>query len=229
VSDLQRKPSEAPRIRVGIVDDHGLVREGLKALLAHAPEIEVVFDAADGEQGLAMVQRLAPDVLLLDLRMPVLDGLGTLRRLRGMETQTNAKTRVLVLTTFDDDDALIEAAALGARGFLLKDVAFEELLEGIRTVAGGGTAVRPAATNKITDALRRPPRGDTTSRTERDFTVRELEVLRLMSGGLSNREIAHALSLAEGTVKNHVSVVLSKLGVRDRTRAVLKAVEEGIV
>lgn len=229
MSAPEAEADRARRIRVGIVDDHGLVREGLKALLAHALEIEVVFDASDGEQALAMVARLAPDVLLLDLRMPVLDGLGTLRRLRQLETQPNRKTHVLVLTTFDDDDALIEAAALGARGFLLKDVAFEELLEGIRTVAAGGTAVRPAATNKIADALRRPGRVETTSRTERDFTVRELEVLRLMSGGLSNREIAHALSLAEGTVKNHVSVVLSKLGVRDRTRAVLKAVEEGIV
>lgn len=218
----------AGRIRVGIVDDHGLVREGLRALLAHAPEVEVLFDAADGEQGLAMVQRLRPDVLLLDLRMPVLDGIGTLRRLRGMDVPT----RVLVLTTFDDDAALIEAAALGARGYLLKDVAFEDLLAGIRTVAEGGTAVRPAITTRIADALRRPPTppGRGASHVPApDLTSREIDVLRLMTAGLSNREIGHALGLAEGTVKNHVSVILSKLAVRDRTRAVLKAVEEGLV
>lgn len=223
-------PSTPPtrRIGVGIVDDHGLVREGLRALLAHAPEIEVLFDAADGEQALAMVARLRPDVLLLDLRMPVLDGIGTLRRLRGID----APTHVLVLTTFDDDAALIEAAALGARGYLLKDAAFEDLLAGIRTVAAGGTAVRPAITMRIADALRRPQaiagRGPAHAPAP-ELTIRELDVLRLMTAGLSNREIGHALGLAEGTVKNHVSVILSKLAVRDRTRAVLKAVEWGLV
>lgn len=217
-------------IRVGIVDDHALVRGGLRALLAHAKDVEVIFEAAEGEQGLALVEQFRPDVLLLDLRMPVLDGIGTLRQLRTM----NVPTKALVLTTFDDDDALVEAVALGARGFLLKDAALEDLLQAIRAVASGETAVRPTSTTRVTDALRRipAPGSPPTQRSARpaiEMTARELEVLRLMSAGLSNREIATALALAEGTVKNHVSVVLSKLAVRDRTRAVLRAVEEGLL
>ncbi|HMN96366.1 MAG TPA: response regulator transcription factor [Phycisphaerales bacterium] len=211
-------------IRVGIVDDHALVREGLRALLTHADGIAVAFDAADGEQAIALAVRHAPDVLLLDLRMPVLDGLGTLRRLR----DEGAAARVLVLTTFDDDEALIEAVALGARGFLLKDAALDDLVAAIQSVAAGETAVRPAATTRVADALRRPARPEARRRAPQ-LTMREIEVLRLLSAGLSNREIGEALLLAEGTVKNHVSVILSKLGVRDRTRAVLRAVEEGLV
>ena len=223
-------------IRVGVVDDHALVREGLCALLRHASDIEVVLEASDGAEALARVAREKPDVLLLDLRMPGMDGLETLRRLR----QRGDETKVLVLTTFDDDAALLQAAGLGARGYLLKDVSLDILLSAIREVAAGGSAVRPAITSRIIDALRlrEPPGGSpsTAPRTSAEkgraallFTNREIEVLRLMAGGLSNKEIARALTLAEGTVKNHVSIILSKLGVRDRTRAVLKAVEEGVV
>mgnify|MGYP001463926633 CR=1 FL=1 len=222
-------------IRVGIVDDQRLVREGIAALLVDAPDITVVFDAADGEQALALTRQHAPHVLLLDIRMPVMDGIGVLRELRSLDVPT----RALVLTTFDDDEALIQAAALGARGYLLKDVSVEDLVGAIRTVAAGGTAVRPAMNTRIADALRRPgagvPRRDVTSparlapRGGIELTTRELEVLRLLAGGLSNREIASAMQLAEGTVKNHVSVILDKLGVRDRTRAVLRAIEEGLV
>jgi len=223
-------------IRVGIVDDHALVREGLCALLRHAPDIEILFDAPDGAEALARTARTPPDVLLLDLRMPEVDGIETLRRLR----QRGDAVKVLVLTTFDDDAALLQATGLGARGYLLKDVSLDDLLAAIREVAAGGTAVHPTVTARITDALRlrAPPGGSPTTAGRAalrsrgpaiDLTAREIEVLRLLAGGFSNKEIARALTLAEGTVKNHVSVILAKLGTRDRTRAVLKAVEEGLV
>lgn len=212
-------------IRLLVVDDHQLVREGLAALLAGEPDLAVTGLAGSGEAALDAIRRDPPDVLLLDLRMPGIDGLGVLRALR----HEHPAVRTIVLTTFDDDIALLEATALGASGFLLKDLPRSELVEAIRAVHRGERALRPT----VGDAVRRavaPQRPDADrSRPVAPLTAREQEVLRLMAGGLGNKEIARALHLAEGTVKNHVSVILDKFGVTDRTRAVLKALERGLL
>jgi len=217
------------RIRVVIVDDHQLVREGLAALLETAPQLEVVGLAEDGQRGLELIDALTPEVLLLDLSMPVLDGLDVLKALRN---RIDAP-RVVILTTFDDDLALMQATALGAVGFLLKDLSREELVSAIIAVHRGERALRPTVGQTLRSALRSAPRARRPDadrgRPIEPMTTRELDVLRLMAGGLSNKEIAAALSLAEGTVKNHVSTILDKFGVTDRTRAVLKAIERGVV
>lgn len=213
-------------IRVLLVDDQMLVRQGIRSLLELSDEVEVVHEAKDGRDALAAIEHDAPDVVLLDLRMPVLDGIGTLRALaeRGQPSPP-----VLILTTFDDDTLVLEALQAGAKGFLLKDVSLEQLLEAIRTLHTGGTFVQPTVTARILEGL--PRLGDVPGEfpTTEALTDRELEVLRLMSGGYSNKEIARGLDMSEGTAKNHVSSILSKLGVRDRTRAVLKALEGGIL
>jgi DNA-binding NarL/FixJ family response regulator len=208
-------------IRVVIVDDQTLMRQGLRGLLGLAEDIEVVGEAADGNEALRVIASLAPEVVLLDVRLPGRTGLEVLREL----ASAGAGPAVILLTTFDDDAAFAEGARAGARGFLLKDVSLEELADAIRTVARGGTVFRPALTDT---ALKRVQqlRHDFDSQDRPDPpTKRELEVLRLMAAGYSNREIADALGAAEGTVKNHISTILSQLGVRDRTRAVLKALE----
>ncbi len=215
-------------IRVGLIDDQSLVRQGLAALLAHAPDVRVAFDSAGGEEAIFLAAKHRPEVILLDLRMPEFDGVALLREFRAKALASN----VIILTTFDDDEALLQAAALGARGFLLKDVTLDELLDAIRQVASGRTLVRPAMTTRVSQAIREIRREQDSAakrRSEVHLTDRELEVLRMLAGGFTNREIGIALNLAEGTIKNHVSVVLSKLGVRDRTRAVLKAVDEGLI
>jgi DNA-binding NarL/FixJ family response regulator len=208
-------------IRVVIVDDHQLVREGLASLLRSARDIVVVGLAGSGAEGAALVLKLAPDVVLLDLSMPEVDGLGVLERLR----KAGSAARAIILTTFDDDTAMLRAAVMGAAGFLLKDLPREELEDAIRSVHGGAKVFRPTMSSAIreTPRLRRPDadRGQAIA----PLTERELAVLRLMAGGLSNKEVAIALHLAEGTVKNHVSAILDKFGVTDRTRAVLKAIE----
>ncbi len=213
-------------VRVVVVDDQTLVRQGIVGLLRLSGEVEVVGQASDGAEGLEIVARLRPDVVLLDLRMPVLDGLGVLAAL----ARTGDHTPVLVLTTFPDDDALIAAMRAGARGYLLKDVSLDHLVDAISTLAAGGTVIQPS----VTEALVRQLAGTSTEvgsagLTSEPLTPRETEVLRLLSGGYSNREIAAAMFLAEGTVKNHVSAVLLKLGVRDRTRAVLRGLELGLI
>jgi DNA-binding NarL/FixJ family response regulator len=210
-------------IRVLIVDDQTLVRQGIGSLLELADGIQVVGEAEDGAQALARIAELAPDVVLLDLRMPVLDGIGTLEALR---REPNAPP-CLILTTFDDDDAVIEGLRAGAKGYLLKDVTLEHLVGAIEALAEGRTMIAPAVTERVLRAVDAfGPSRHGFSQPER-LTERETEVLRLMAGGYSNREIAAALDVSEGTIKNHVSSVLSKLGVRDRTRAVLKALDAG--
>jgi len=212
-------------IRVGLVDDQTLVRAGIRALLSLVPDVEVVFEAEDGAKVLKILETATPDVVLLDLRMPGLDGIGVLRALRG----AGRLPPTIVLTTFDDDALMLEAIRLGARGFLLKDISLDRLAEAIRTVAAGGTLLQPAITERLLRAALSAGTGFDSSLAPEPLTDREIEVLRLMTGGCSNREIADSLGVAEGTAKNHISNILAKLGVRDRTRAVLKALELGLV
>ncbi len=212
-------------IRVCLVEDQTIVRLGLRTLLGLVPDIEVVAEASDGDQAMAVIAEARPDVVLLDLRMPGRDGIAVLRDL----SAAGGLPPTIVLTTFDEDALLLAALRAGAKGFLLKDVSLERLSEAIRTVAGGGTMVQPALTERILraglDAGWSFPSLDPPD----PLTPRETEVLRLLTGGHSNREIADALGTSEGTVKNHISSILSKLGVRDRTRAVLKGLEKGIL
>ena len=212
-------------VRVVLVDDQTLVRQGIRALLSLAPHIVVVGEASDGDEGLEVIARERPDVVLLDIRMPRKDGLEVLRALQASSTLPPT----IVLTTFDDDDLLLEAVRAGAKGYLLKDVSLEALTGAIDAVAGGGTMMRPAMTERMLRGLEHVRRDYDTMSPPEPLTAREVEVLRLMAGGYSNREIADALGTAEGTVKNHASSILSKLGVRDRTRAVLTALERGLL
>jgi DNA-binding NarL/FixJ family response regulator len=211
-------------IRVVLVDDQTLVRQGIRSLLALAQDVEVVGEAPDGRTALDVIDTTHPDVVLLDLRMPVLDGIGTLKHL----ARADHRPAVLVLTTFDDDEEVLAALREGAHGYLLKDVTLEALLEAIRTLARGGQHIQPAVSAALLHRLAAgsprpaPPQHEA-------LTDREIDVLRLMAAGWSNREIAAALHLAEGTVKNHVSAILLKLDVRDRTRAVLRALDAGLV
>jgi DNA-binding NarL/FixJ family response regulator len=212
-------------IRVCIVDDQTLVRQGIKSLLELDPEIEVVGEAVDGEDALVVLARVVPDVVLLDLRMPKLDGIGVLEAL----TSNPSSPPCLVLTTFDDDDLLLRAIARGARGYLLKDVTLAQLTAAIRTIADGGSVINPAVTERVLRGIERLGAGFEALRTPDPLTKREIEMLRMMATGYSNREIAAACFVAEGTVKNHISSILSKLGVRDRTRAVLRALHLGLI
>lgn len=212
-------------IRVALVDDQTLIRQGVRSLLELVGDIAVVAEAADGDEAVAMILRERPDVVLLDLRMPKKDGVAVLRELN----LASAVPPTIILTTFDDDDALLEAVRAGARGYLLKDVSLEHLTEAIRVVAQGGSLIRPAVTERVLRGLEHVRRDFEALSPPDPLTKREVEILRLIAGGYSNREIAGALGTAEGTVKNHASSILSKLGVRDRTRAVLKALELGYI
>lgn len=206
-------------IRVGIVEDQTLVREGLRALLQLAADIEIVFEATDGADALDKVATITADIVLLDMRMPRMNGLEFLQ-------SAGAAGRLpptIILTTFDDDELVIGGIRAGAKGYLLKDVSLKQLVTAIQCVAAGGTLIQPALTERIRQGMARGISADVSER----LTQRETEILRLMAAGYSNQEIAAALDLAEGTVKNHVSAILGKLGVGDRTRAVLKAIEQG--
>ena len=211
--------------RVVLVDDQTLVRRGLRALIELAGDIVVVGEAGDGVDGASVIRRERPDVVLLDVRMPKASGLDLLRDLR----RRNELPPTILLTTFDDDEALLEGVKAGARGYLLKDVSLEQLTEAIRAVAAGDTLIRPAVTERVLRGLEHVRRDFEALDPPDSLTKREVEILRLMAGGYSNREIAEALGTAEGTIKNHASSILSKLGVRDRTRAVLKALERGYI
>jgi DNA-binding NarL/FixJ family response regulator len=208
-------------IRVLIADDQMLIRQGIRTLLEMDRDISVVGEAADGIETVDCVISTPVDVLLLDIRMPGQDGIEVLRAL----SARNALPPTLILTTFDDSDVVLDGIRAGARGFLLKDVSYQQLIAAIRAVAGGATVFQPAVTERLLRAgsalhIEKEARGE-------ELTTREAEVVGLMAAGYSNREIAQALGVAEGTVKNHVSNVLAKFGVRDRTRAVLKALETG--
>jgi DNA-binding NarL/FixJ family response regulator len=212
-------------IRVAIADDQTLVRQGIRSLLALSDEIDVVAEASDGDEALALLDTYYLDVLLLDLRMPRRDGIATLEALRARGDQVP----VVVLTTFDDDELALSALRAGARGFLLKDVTLDQLVGAIRTVAAGGTLLQPALTDRLLRAVSEHTTAPTSIHRPDPLTQRELDTLRLAAAGYSNREIASAMHLAPGTVKNHVSKVLLKLGVRDRTRAVLRALDLGLL
>jgi DNA-binding NarL/FixJ family response regulator len=212
-------------IRVALVDDQTLIRQGVRSLLELAGDISIVAEAGDGDEAIAMIHRHRPDVVLLDLRMPRKGGVDVLRELHA----SAMLPPTIILTTFDDDEALLDAVRSGARGYLLKDVSLEHLTDAIRVVASGGSVIRPAVTERVLRGLEHIRRDFEALSPPDPLTKREVEILRLMAGGYSNREIADALGTAEGTVKNHASSILSKLGVRDRTRAVLKALELGCI
>jgi DNA-binding NarL/FixJ family response regulator len=213
-------------IRVLICDDQALVRGGFRAILGAKPEIEVVGEAENGAEAIALVERRRPDVILMDIRMPVLDGVEATRRL----VAQGSPARILVLTTFDLDEYVHAAIRAGASGFLLKDVTPAELLEAIRIVAGGDALLAPSVTRRLLERFATTlPLGDHSSDALAQLTARETEVLRLLAGGLSNAEIATELVLSEATVKTHVSSVLRKLNLRDRVQAVILAYETGLV
>lgn len=212
-------------IKVLLVDDQNLVRKGVRSLLELSDEIEVVAEAPDGQEAIRMIPEVQPDVVLLDMRMPGLSGVDVLRKLNDDGTLPPT----IILTTFDDDELVLAGIRNGAKGYLLKDVALAELVDAIRTVAEGGSIVKPAVTERLLKGLENMETDFSALDRPDPLTDRETEILRLMAGGYSNKEIASSLNVAEGTVKNHVSNILSKLGVRDRTRAVLKAFELGFV
>ena len=212
-------------IRVVLVDDQTLLRKGIRGLLDMTDDIRVVAEASDGEEALPVIRQERPDLVLLDVRMPRRSGVEVLKALQA----EGSMPATILLTTFDDDAALLDGMRAGARGFLLKDVSFDRLTDAIRKVAGGETLIRPAVTERVLRGLEHVRRDFESLDPPDPLTRRETEILRLMAGGYSNREIAEAFETSEGTIKNHASSIFSKLGVRDRTRAVLKALELGYI
>lgn len=216
------------RIRVLLIDDQGLFREALATLLGLHSQLEIVGEAADGEAGVALAQTLRPDVVLMDLRMPGMSGVEATRRLRSLVPEA----RVLVLTTFEDDDEVLAAIEAGAAGYMLKASPAEKLVEAICTVMRGGSPLEPSVASKVMAELARLSRRQSEERCQRladPLSARELEVLRALCEGLSNKEIGSKLGLTEGTVKNHMTQVLSKLGALDRTQAALRAHALGLL
>jgi len=211
-------------VRLLLVDDQALFREALATLLGVRDDVVVVGEAGDGEEAVRRAAELAPEVVLMDLRMPVLDGVAATRRLRAEQPGV----RVIALTTFDDDEDVFAALRAGAVGYLLKDVSSARLVEAVLTAAAGGSVLEPSVAAKVVARVARLPADETGSAGRAQPLVvplseREVDVLRLLADGRSNREIAGRLHLAEGTVKNHVTNVLGKLGARDRTQAALRA------
>jgi DNA-binding NarL/FixJ family response regulator len=213
-------------IRVLLVDDQRLVRSGFRMILRAEAGIEVIGEASDGAEAVAAARELAPDVVLMDVRMPNVDGLEATRQI--VDGSLGAP-RVLVLTTFDLDEYVYEALRAGASGFLLKDAPEEQLVAGIRIVADGGALFAPAVTRRLIEEFAQRGIGQALPPALDELTARELEVLRLLARGLSNAEIAAALVVSDHTVKTHVARVLAKLDLRDRTQAVIAAYESGLV
>jgi DNA-binding NarL/FixJ family response regulator len=213
-------------IKVMLVDDQSLVREGIKSLLGLSDEVVVVGEASDGELAIEVMETCAPDVILMDISMPVLDGIETIELMR----EKGGQIPVIILTTFDDHELVLKGIKAGAEGYLLKDVSLESLLDAIQAVCRGETLIQPAITERLLSGLSALSKSSfPVSEHYEDLSVKELEILRLMASGYSNKEISSALHKSEGTIKNQVSNILSKLGVRDRTRAVLLAIEKGIL
>ena len=212
-------------IRVAIADDQALVRSGFRLILEGRPDLEVVGEAADGNQAVELTRQLEPDVLLLDVRMPNLDGIEATRRI----VSGGSPTRIVILTTFDLDDYVHDAIRAGASAFLLKDVRPGDLVDAIRLVAGGNALLAPTTLTRLLERFSHPPQHDPSAALLETLTDRELEILRLVAEGLSNGEIAERLVVGESTVKTHVSNLLRKLGVRDRVQAVIAAYDGGLV
>lgn len=212
-------------IKVLVVDDQTLVREGIKSLLGLSDEVSVIGEAANGQEAIDQFKALSPDVILMDIRMPVMTGIEAVKAF----SDEGLNPRIIMLTTFDDHQLVLDAIQAGAKGYLLKDVSLETLVAGIKSVNLGETLIQPAITEKVLQGLQgKQTEFDSFEQPEK-LSEKEIEILRLMAAGCSNREISKAMFKSEGTVKNQVSNVLAKLGVRDRTRAVLKAIEQGIL
>jgi DNA-binding NarL/FixJ family response regulator len=217
----------AKKIRILLVDDQRLMREGLRILLEMEPDLEVAGEAENGEVALEAYEALQPDVVLMDVRMPGMDGVEATWRLH----ERWPKARVIILTTFDDDEYIFEGLRAGAMGYLLKDVSGHDLAEAVRTVAGGGALIQPSVARKVVAEFARvaSPARPVEAGLPEPFSDREREILELLAHGLSNAEIAQRLSLAQGTVKNYVTAILQKLGARDRTQAAIRARELGLI
>jgi DNA-binding NarL/FixJ family response regulator len=215
------------KIRVLLVDDQRLMREGLRILLELEADIDVIGEAEDGLQAVQFYEKLTPDVVLMDIRMPKLDGVEATRRICARWP----KARIIILTTFDDDQDLFEGLRVGALGYLLKDLSGAELAEAIRTVMEGGALIEPSVARKVLAEFSRlaPPTPKQEQRLLEPLSEREQEIIRLLSQGLTNRQIAARLHLAEGTVKNYVSSILQKLEVEDRTQAAIRAHDLGLL
>jgi DNA-binding NarL/FixJ family response regulator len=213
-------------IRIVLADDQALVRAGFRLILEAEDDLDVIGEASDGEQAVAVTRQLRPDLVLMDVQMPKLDGLEATRRIGG---DTSMRSRVVILTTFEQDDYVFAALRAGASGFLLKNTPPEELVQAVRVVAAGDALLAPSVTRRvIEDYMQRPARRMNDAGLEL-LTEREREVLRLLATGKSNSELATHLFLGEGTIKTHVSHVLAKLGLRDRVQAVVFAYESGLV
>jgi DNA-binding NarL/FixJ family response regulator len=206
-----------------LVDDQQLIRQGIRILLDIEPDIEVVGEASDGLEALDMAEHIRPDVVLMDIRMPGMDGVASTREL----SARYPSMAVIILTTFDDDEYIFEGLKAGARGYLLKDISSDEMAGAVRVVAAGGALIQPSITRRVVAEFSRMAAAPQSGQglLDEPLTEREMEVLKAIAAGMSNREIADQLYITEGTVKNHVSNLLGKLGVRDRTQAVLKAQE----
>jgi DNA-binding NarL/FixJ family response regulator len=213
-------------VRVVLVDDQALIRTGFKMILEAEDDIEVVGEASDGEQAISMTRSVRPDVVLMDVQMPTMDGLEATGRI---VRDANVPSRIVILTTFERDDYVFEALRAGASGFLLKNAPSEELVHAVRVVAAGDALLAPSVTRKVIEGfIRRPAHRSNEVELER-LTERETEILQLLATGKSNSELATHLFVGEGTVKTHVSSVLTKLGLRDRMQAVIFAYESGLI
>lgn len=212
-------------ISVALIDDQTLVRSGIKSLLKLSDQVQVVAEGADGTEAIPIAEQHRPDVFLMDIRMPKMSGIEAIASLKA----AHIEIPVIILTTFDDHELVLQGIQAGAKGYLLKDVSLESLIAAIQSVHNGETMMQPSITETLLKGLKKKEAEFESLPDPQDLTKKETEILRLIAGGYSNKEISSALSKSEGTVKNHVSNILSKLGVRDRTRAVLRAIELGLI
>lgn len=212
-------------IRLLLVDDQSLFREGVNTLLSIHDDVEIIAEAENGQDAIEKTAEYQPDVILMDLRMPGMGGVAATKEIK----EKHPESRVIVLTTFDDDESIFDALRAGAVGYLLKDVSSQKLIEAIRTTAAGGSFLQPSVASKIVAGISRQTSAPVQQTLVEPLSKRELEILQHIGQGSSNREIANELFLSEGTVKNHVTNILGKMGVRDRTQAALMGKEMGLI